>query len=125
MSSFSSNVVVTHPHLSPACKQTLLIFDSWKEKYGVSYAHEEEEAWHLNTFKENLDVIRAHRQRFLGRPEPYSVGLNRFSDMTWCVFLATAVDDGCFSLAERVGSGGGRRGRGVGGVLTCLLALVI
>eukprot|EP00904_Undaria_pinnatifida_P001416 jgi/Undpi1/11275/HiC_scaffold_30.g13573.m1 len=69
--------------------QTLLMFDFWKEKYGVSYAHEEEEAWHLNAFKENLDVIRAHRQQFLGRPEPYSVGLNRFSDMTWDTFHAT------------------------------------
>ncbi|CAM9237527.1 unnamed protein product, partial [Laminaria digitata] len=62
--------------------QTLRLFESWKEEHGVSYFSAEEEARRLATFEESLGAVGAHRQRFFGQHELYSLGLNRFSDMT-------------------------------------------
>lgn len=80
-----------------------MLFQDWKEKYDVSYADEEEEARRRVVFVENLwqlmDVNSGYPTSVGGSETLY--GLNRFSDMAWCVY----------SPLEKVfGSGEGWRG---------------
>lgn len=77
-----------------AGQETLRLFESWKEEYGVSYASAEEEARRLATFEESLNAVGAHKQHFLGQREHYTLGLNRFSDMTWDEFRTTRLGFG-------------------------------
>lgn len=45
----------------------------------MTYADEEEERKRMGVFRDNL------RQVVESTPSSYSLGLNQFSDMTWCV----------------------------------------
>lgn len=73
-----------------------VLFQAWKEKYDVSYADEEEEASRRGVFVENLaellDVEYEHLASARGSETFY--GLNRFSDMTWCVYGLPALRGG-------------------------------
>ncbi|CAN0585770.1 unnamed protein product, partial [Ectocarpus sp. 12 AP-2014] len=54
------------------------LFRKWKEKHGVTYADEEEERERMGVFRDNLHQVADDAVT----PRSYSLGLNRFSDMT-------------------------------------------
>lgn len=76
-----------------------LLFDIWREKYGVSYPMDdggEEEARRFITFSETLATVLAHNKKTFGGEHSseaggdnsrYALGLNRFADMTWCALV--------------------------------------
>ncbi|CAM9646215.1 unnamed protein product, partial [Ectocarpus fasciculatus] len=64
------------------------VFRDWKEKHGVTYADEDEERMRMGVFRDNLGQVLELT------PRSYSLGLNRFSDMTWCEFQATRLGFG-------------------------------
>eukprot|EP00752_Nemacystus_decipiens_P016411 g14668.t1 len=68
-------------------------FEAWKEEYGVSYESEEEEAARLLAFKTNLQELNQHLWK-RDSDTGYTLGLNRFSDMTWEEFQATRLGFG-------------------------------
>lgn len=83
---------IPHP---PWQKEAHYLFESWKERYGVSYANEEEEAERMLVFKQSMDAVEKFEDdSFLdvgasagpaSHPPRHTLGLNRFADMTWCV----------------------------------------
>ncbi|CAB1119846.1 unnamed protein product [Ectocarpus sp. CCAP 1310/34] len=66
------------------------LFREWKEKHGVTYADEEEERERMGVFRDNLRQVADDAVT----PRSYSLGLNRFSDMTWEEFQATRLGFG-------------------------------
>ena len=69
----------------------MLAFEAWKEQHGVSYPDAVEEERRLRAFRETLEMVTAHNERQdarLGSREGgYTLELNRFADMSWCVEL--------------------------------------
>lgn len=81
--------------------KTDLKFEAWKGRYGVSYESAEEEAARLLAFESNLRELSQHSVWKSDSNPGYTLGLNRFSDMTWCVCLRALFDRFGFRCMDR------------------------
>ncbi|CAL9184525.1 unnamed protein product [Musa hybrid cultivar] len=67
------------------------MFEQWIAQHGRTYANESEKSYRLGVFTRNLDFVNAFRQ---AGNRSYTVGLNRFADLTKEEFLAAYTTTG-------------------------------
>ncbi|THU49869.1 hypothetical protein C4D60_Mb06t14110 [Musa balbisiana] len=67
------------------------MFEQWIAQHGRTYANESEKSYRLGVFTRNLDYVNAFRQ---AGNRSYTVGLNRFADLTKEEFLAAYTTTG-------------------------------
>ncbi|CAL9093827.1 unnamed protein product [Musa acuminata var. zebrina] len=72
------------------------MFEQWIAQHGRTYANESEKSYRLGVFTRNLDFVNAFRQ---AGNRSYTVGLNRFADLTKEEFLAAYTTTGLKSSA--------------------------
>jgi len=63
-------------------------FSSWMSKNNRTYATETEQLLRFEIFKDNVDKINKHNERFFSGAETYNMAVNLFADMTSHEFAA-------------------------------------
>ncbi|CAL9184527.1 unnamed protein product, partial [Musa hybrid cultivar] len=67
------------------------MFEQWIAQHGRTYKNESEKSYRLGVFTRNLDYVNAFRQ---AGNRSYTVGLNRFADLTKEEFIAAYTTTG-------------------------------
>lgn len=67
------------PPTGVAAETPLEAFERWIEQNGKSYENPTEKLYRLGVFAKNMEYVEAFLR---GEPRSYTVGLNRFADLT-------------------------------------------